>query len=104
MEMKSIFKNDQYKKSRGGYSRLLEIRCERDNHFFFRYQKDGPGSLKRMYIDRIINPKNLDLKNGLICPEDGELLAIPIIYKKENRPALRIFVGAIKKKIVKLTK
>jgi ribosomal protein S27E len=95
------FKSDKYKKARGGYSRLLDISCEHcGNHLFF-YQKDGPGMLKRMYLDRISESGEINLSTNLICPKCKKLLAVPIIYEKENRPALRLFVGAVTKKIVK---
>ncbi len=99
--MKYKFKNDKYKKARGGYSRLLDISCEHcDKHLFY-YQKDGPGILKRIYIDRIIEPENIKLNKNLICPNCERVLAVLTIYEKESRPALRLFVGAITKKIVK---
>ena len=47
------FKQDKYKKDRGGYSRLLEIKCQKCDNIVALYQKDGPGLLKRLYIDRI---------------------------------------------------
>lgn len=54
-----------------------------------------------MYIDRITGFKN---SNKLICPKCNRLLGIRIIYEKENRPAYRLFVGAVSKKIVKAEK
>lgn len=99
--MKNKFKNDKYKKNSGGYSRLLDISCEHCGKHLFFYQKDGPGILKRMYIDRISEPDEIELDINLICPECKRILAVPIIYEKESRPALRLFVGAITKKIVK---
>ena len=51
---KTVIKNDKFKKVRGGYTRLLDISCAcRQTHICV-YQKDGPGILKRMYLDRII--------------------------------------------------
>lgn len=94
------FKNDKYKKIRGGYSRLLDISCEHCQKHLFFYQKDGPGLLKRMYLDRIID-SGIDTSNNLICQNCNKLLAVATIYEKENRPALRLFVGAITKKIKK---
>ncbi|KKS56835.1 MAG: hypothetical protein UV23_C0035G0007, partial [Candidatus Nomurabacteria bacterium GW2011_GWF1_42_40] len=47
-------KRDKFRKARGGYARILEIRCEKCGHFLALYQKDGPGPLKRMYVDRIL--------------------------------------------------
>ena len=46
-------KSDKFKKFRGGYSRLLNIACSKYSTHLFFYQKDGPGILKRMYLDRI---------------------------------------------------
>lgn len=99
--MKIKFKNNKYKKARGGYSRLLDISCEYCGKHLFFYQKDGLGVLKRMYIDRIFESGNIELNINLICPGCKRILAVPIIYEKENRPALRLFVGAVTKKIVK---
>lgn len=76
------FKNDKYKKARGGYSRLLDISCEHCQTHLFYYQKDGPGLLKRMYLDRIID-SNMDIKNNLVCPSCNELLATAIVYEKK---------------------
>ena len=97
---KGIFKNDKYKKSRGGYSRMLEISCEKCGEKICNYQKDGPGNLRRMYIDRIYEPKVSINKKSLTCSK-GHILGVKIIYKKENRPAFRLFVDAIIKKIIK---
>ncbi len=99
--MKTQFVNDKYKKVRGGYSRLLEISCEKCGHKLCHYQKDGPGILKRMYFDRINGITTYSSKN-LICSNCKEILGVPIIYKKENRPAYRLFTGAVSKKITKV--
>lgn len=93
-------KNDKYKKARGGASKLYEIKCHHCGELLFLYQKDGPGLLKRMYLDRIYE-SSLDVKKNLTCPKCKTLIAVPMIYKKENRPALRLFAGAvIKGKVV----
>ena len=102
MSLQFKFKNDKYKKARGGRSRLLEIICVNCQTPLFKYQKDGPGILKRLYIDRIEELKNQE--SQLICPKCKEHLGNLIIYEKENRPAYRLFVGAITKKIVKPSK
>ncbi len=97
---KSIFKNDNYRKIRGGYSRLLQISCQKCESIICLYQKDGPGNLRRMYIDRISENKVPLSGKNFICPK-GDLLGIKILYKKENRPAFRLFADAIIKKIIK---
>jgi hypothetical protein len=94
------FKNDKYKQSRGGYSRLLHISCQKCGTAICTYQKDGSGNLRRMYIDRIHEPKVSLSKKDLTCPK-GHLLGVKIIYEKEKRPAFRLFVEAVSKKIVK---
>ena len=93
-------KNDKYKKARGGYSRLLQISCQKCGSLICTYQKDGAGNLRRMYADRISNPAISLARKDLTC-QKGHLLGIKMIYKKENRPAFRLFVDSVIKKIVK---
>ena len=99
--MKAELKNDKYRKARGGHSRFLDISCAKCNSHVFYYQKDGPGILKRTYLDRIIGLKIG--KTNLVCLKCREVIGVPIIYKKENRPAIRLFVGAVSKKISKIS-
>ncbi len=107
--MKSGFKNDKFKRTRRGYSRLLSISCESCGNHICDYQKDGPGILRRMYMDRISNSKiysNLEktAENKIPefkCAPCKRLLGICINFEKENRLAYRLFVGAITKKIIK---
>jgi ribosomal protein S27E len=102
-------KSDKYKKSRGGYSRLLAISCAGCGDFLTFYQKDGPGSLKRMYLDRFyqapdysdLASKPINLWPKLICKKCGRFLGVPMVYEKEKRLAFRLFPGAVIKKIVK---
>ena len=104
------FKKDKYKKARAGYSRLLEIKCEKCGNLVALYQKDGQGALKRMYLDRIFSPEKLTkLQNvtikkipNLICSKCKQIIGIPYIYQKEKRPAFRLFEGSVTKKIVKV--
>lgn len=94
------FVNDKYRKTRGGYSRLLQITCQKCGTLVCQYQKDGPGNLRRMYIDRILESKVLLTKRDYSCPK-GHLLGVKIIYEKEKRPAFRLFVDSVIKKIIK---
>ncbi len=104
---RSIFKSDKYKKVRGGYSRLLDISCAKCGTHLCYYQKDGPGMLKRMYLDRIYGSKKYsDLQNAplktvpqLTCLGCKQVVGVPYTYAKEDRLAFRLFVGAITKKI-----
>ena len=99
--MKTAFKDAKYKKVRGGRSRLLNIACQECNSPVCLYQKDGPGNLRRMYIDRIIEPKVSVSRKDLSCSK-GHLLGVKVIYEKEKRPAFRLFTDSVVKKQVKL--
>lgn len=98
--MNIYFKNDKYKRTRGGYSRLLSISCQKCGKHICEYQKDGPGNLRRMYIDRIVDPKISISRKDLSCSKN-HLIGVKIIYDKKNRPAFRLFVDSVIKKIVK---
>lgn len=99
--MKRVFKTDHFRRSRGGYSRLIRIRCEKCQKTICDYQKDGPGNLRRMYVDRISEAKVSMVSKQLTCPS-GHVLGIRIIYEKERRAAFRLFVDAVTKRIVKV--
>ena len=92
--------HDRYQKARGGWSRILELSCAKCGHPLFRYQKDGPGPLKRLYKDRIDG----GVAGGVMlrCPKCKEILGTAIIYKKEGRPAYRLFQDAVAKKITRV--
>lgn len=104
------FKNDKYRKARGGYSRFLNLTCAKCGSFVALYQKDGPGPLKRMYLDRIFSPDNLVGLDGMLfkkitpfaCLKCKLILGVPFLYEKEDRPAFRLFEGSISKKIARI--
>lgn len=93
-------KKDSFRRVRGGHSRVLLISCQKCGAKISRYQKDGPGTLRRMYLDRIIDPVVSIRGKTLLCPQE-DVLGVKIIYEKEKRPAFRLFVDAVQKKIVK---
>ncbi|MBI5221685.1 MAG: hypothetical protein HY979_02685 [Candidatus Magasanikbacteria bacterium] len=103
-------KRDKYKSSRGGHSRLLNVCCRKCEELVVVYQKDGPGNLRRLYLDRIFNPPgmvNLQLKNMeeipvLKCQNCKEILGTLYIYIKEKRKAFRLHQDSVIKKIKKL--
>ena len=105
-------KNDKYRKARGGYSRFLEIHCEKCNAAIAIYQKDGPGLLKRMYIERIASPeyfsklRHIPIQKvpKLACPRCKQLIGIPYIYAKEKRPTFRLFEGSVTKRVIRMNR
>jgi hypothetical protein len=102
-------KRDKYKSARGGDSKILNLHCRKCDIIFAVYQKDGPGNLRRMYMDRIMEPQSLvglrseDIKDikPIKCGECGAILAMPYIYKKESRNAFRVIQAAVIKRIKK---
>lgn len=110
--MSYSIKRDKYKSARGGYSRMLDIMCRKCETSVAIYQKDGPGNLRRMYLDRIFSPEELtglqheNLKDipPLKCPKCGEILGTPYIYAKEKRKAFRLYQDAVTKRIRKVAK
>lgn len=106
--MKYEFKRDRYSRARGGNSQWLNLGCANCGHCFALYQKDGPGALLRIYLDRIFAPEGLaqlqnmahgraDLLN-LSCEKCGSIIGVPMIYDLENRLAFRMNRGAFTKK------
>lgn len=64
------------------------------------YQKDGPGELKRMYLDRIFAPKIKKVgTNDFKCSACKKIVGTFYNYKKENRPAVRLYQGSVVKKV-----
>ena len=86
-------KNDKYRSARGGYSRLLKLKCRKCGKLLCNYQKDGPGPIRRLYIDRM-DPKP---KVKFLNCNCGAMIGTKYVYKKENRPAYKIYVDALVK-------
>lgn len=94
------FRFDQFRTNRGGYARMLRIICQACGQFVCWYQKDGPrGPLRRMYVDRIIDVQGKAESRDFRCP-NGHVLGVKIVYEKEQRPAYRMFVDAIRLRTV----
>lgn len=94
----SIYKiqRDRFQKDRlklGGETIMLSISCASCEEPLLVYQKDGLGPLKRCYVDRIAwqtgGEKDLT-HDPLKCPTCKETVGTPMIYKKEDRPAVRM--------------
>jgi len=104
------FHTDTYRQNRGGYSRLLRVNCRECGSFVALYQKDGPGELRRMYLDRIFEPKSfvaleqkpLSKISPLQCRNCGDILGTPCLFTKEKRKAFRLYQDAVVKHVQKL--
>lgn len=110
IKLEFSFKKDKYKSARGGHSRLLNVCCRKCENIVVVYQKDGPGNLRRLYLDRIFAPDNLvGLQNfniddvpTLKCKKCSEILGTPYIYSKEKRKAFRLYQDFVIKRLRKL--
>ena len=81
---------------------MLDITCERCGAVVCRYQKDGPGQLRRMYVDRILAPVMVWKKDWkLTCGACGKWLGICAIWQKEKRPCFILFHDVVRKKTAK---
>lgn len=98
-------KRDKYAHSRGA-SQFLNLFCAKDGAHLVLYQKDGPGALKRLYLDRIFAPSpqsgwqalgSLAEVPNLTCPKCGTLIGSPMIYRSEDRLAIRLNAGTFSK-------
>jgi ribosomal protein S27E len=110
MNPSTKFVENIYSKNRSKYSRMLDIYCRKCKGRVCIYQKDGGtkkymGQLRRLYIDRFLNSKlSKSSKNKFICRNCGEILGTTITYAKENRKAVRLYVGAVRNKIIQIKK
>lgn len=92
------------KHAKGGQSAFLLIACAACQTPILLYQKDGPGGLLRLFLDRIHAPQSLaDLHHtcaakadmpGLTCPDCGAVLGVPMVYKG-GRLAFRLIRGRV---------
>jgi hypothetical protein len=53
-----------------------------------------------MYLDRIINSAVPTAEETFACP-NKHILGVRVIWEKERRPAFRLFVDAVTKKVCK---
>ena len=103
MKIEVKLKKDKFRITRGGHSRLLNLNCRSCGGFVLNYQKDGPGPIYRLYLDRIFAPielvnlqyKNLKEISPLRCKDCKKILGVPYVYKKETRKAFRVFSGSL---------
>ena len=89
---------------------MLNVCCRKCESVVAVYQKDGPGNLRRLYLDRIFAPANLvglqtlsinDVP-ALKCKKCSEVLGAPYIYAKEKRKAFRVYQDSVIKRLRKL--
>jgi ribosomal protein S27E len=105
-------KQDKYRKVRGGNAKFLDIYCSNCQSHLLLYQKDGPGNLLRLYLNRIFAPEALaDLQHkidgskisnlhNLTCESCGNSIGIPMVHN-DGRVAYRLRIGSFFKRVSK---
>ncbi|MBI2045615.1 hypothetical protein HYT23_06155 [Candidatus Pacearchaeota archaeon] len=100
-------KRDNYFRERGGTAKIINVSCDSCGKLIFVYQKDGPGWLKRCYLNRIIEPekysrmwKDKSIKehgdfDNLKCV-CGNIIGSPIKHK-DGRLAFHLIRGKFKR-------
>lgn len=95
-----VLKQDIYRENRGGYAHFLNIFCESCGAQVALYQKDGPGELRRMYMDRILAPHvAYSPKADFACYVCKKVLGTFYLYEKEKRETVRLYQGSVIKKV-----
>ena len=106
--MKLRLIRDKYSKVRGGKSKLIYVICIRCKNKVLFYQKDGPGWLKRCYLNRILWPEKyaaLQHDKRIKTPEDipkltcsscKSVIGIPARHK-DGRLAFTLIRGKFKR-------
>ena len=100
-------KKDKYLRERGGTAKLINVSCMTCGKLIFVYQKDGPGWLKRCYLNRILTSKEYAemQKNRIIKePNDfgnlicscGNIIGSPMRHK-DGRLAYHLIRGKFKR-------
>ena len=105
-KLPKIEKDLAYRK-RGGTAQWLLLLCGTCKKEITLYQKDGPGQLLRLYLDRITGSqgerpfKNINYEQikNLSCLACNSVIATPMIYGKDDRPrtALRLINNGVEK-------
>lgn len=108
-KLPKINRDSSYKR-RGGTAQWILLSCGVCKENLALYQKDGPGKLFRLYLDRLTSTSgerpfsNLGKTaiNALTCNGCQETIGIPMTYEKDDFPrtALRLTGAGINKTIL----
>ena len=88
-------------------SRVFSIFCSQCDTFILRYRKEGSGSLIRVYLNQISEPKHFKKHKQVTakskipplgCTQCGQRVGVSMIHESENRPAYRLIKGSFFKK------
>ena len=90
-------KKDKYLRERGGTAKIIDVACTKCGNILLVYQKDGPGWLKRCYLNRILSssiPLSSSTEN-LVC-SCGQILG-SLSKHKDGRQAFFLIRSKFKR-------
>ena len=102
-----MIKVDKYLEARGGTAHMINVSCAKCGKKILFYQKDGPGWLKRCYLNRIFGiDKWEQLQHDKKTPNDladlvcdcGNLIGTPMMHK-DGRLAFKLIRGSFKRRM-----
>jgi hypothetical protein len=101
------WKNDPYRQACGGSARLFAVHCATCGTHLFSYQKDGPGIVKRLYLDRIyqsqayagVEHRALQDVPQLLCPQCGGASRHSHNIRERTMVGFRLFAGVVTTKV-----
>lgn len=98
-------KKDKFLRKRDNVFQIIRICCAKCGKVTLIYQKDGRGSLRRLYLDRILAPESFSCLQdnaesvkqlkSLVC-KCGNVIGIPMLHR-EGRLAFRLINGTFTK-------
>jgi len=108
-------KKDKYRAKRGGSAKLIDVICTNCGSKVLLYQKDGPGWLKRCYLNRIFWPpkyanlqkdkriKSIERMPKLVCLKCRKVIGLPMKHK-DGRLAFNLIRGSFRRRPNKTVK
>lgn len=104
------FDRDSSYKHRGGSAKWLLLKCGVCKEELSLYQKDGPGNLLRLYLDRLTSTDGerpfkqveIDRMQPLSCLACESVIGVPMVYEKDAnpRPAIRLINSGVDKTLI----
>lgn len=105
------FTKDRAYRRRGGSAEWLLLDCVSCKSNLAFYQKDGPGNILRLYLDRISDSDGdrpykqtpFNQVRNLGCYACNALIGVPLLYDKDPqpRPAIRLVQPGVEKTAIR---
>ena len=98
--MKKLFTYDRYPHGRP-VSKKVEIKCINCTAIQFSYQKEGNGTLEKLFLDLILDNNQIKNNQKLVCAQCDKILGTKFSHGPANRLAFKLYPGSIYYKVLK---